>query len=190
MPRTLAHTAAQQAWVDPLADALHRGLDTAFEKAGPRESTLRAWLRGEPLGHPLHAMLTDVPLGAWTSAMIFDAMSGRRGRQPWSSAARGAIGIGVGGAVLAAVTGLADWHAIENRDARRIGLVHGLINTLGLAAFTLSLVRRQQPGRGRRSAAVGYALAITAAQLGGALVYQQGIGVRSAGEETLQEPAA
>ncbi|MGN6592104.1 MAG: DUF2231 domain-containing protein [Terriglobales bacterium] len=190
MTRTLAQTAARQQWIDPVADGLHRGLDTVIESLGPRRDQLRAWAHGEPLGHPLHAMLTDVPLGAWTTALIFDLMAGRQPRQPWASAARGAIGIGLAGALAAAVTGLADWHQITDREVRRIGLVHGLVNVLGVSAFTLSFLRRRRPGHGRRSALAGFALAATAAQLGGTLVYQHRIGIRGAVLPQASQPAA
>jgi uncharacterized membrane protein len=190
MARTLAQTAARQQWMDPFADRLHRGLDTVLEAAGPRRDQLRSWAHGEPLGHPLHAMLTDIPLGAWTTAMVFDLMAGRGQRQPWSSAARGAIGIGLAGALAAAVTGLADWHQISDREVRRIGLAHGLLNVLGVGAFAVSFLRRGRAGHGRRSALVGFALAATAAQLGGTLVYQHRIGVRGGVLPRVSQPAA
>lgn len=182
MPRTFAQLAGRQRWLDPASGALNRVIEQALSVAGPSRDTIRAWMHGEPLGHPLHATLTDLPLGAWTTALVFDALAARSDDDAWSTAARGAIGVGMVGAVAAAATGLADWHQLHSRETRRIGLIHGLLNLGGLAAFSLSFVRRRRPGHGHRSALAGYALAITAAQLGSALVYQHGAGQRRPAE--------
>ena len=34
--------------------------------------------RGQPLGHPLHPALTDLPIGFWTSSLLLDLVGGRR----------------------------------------------------------------------------------------------------------------
>src|SRR3954449_5369192 len=38
------------------------------------------WLRGEWLGHALHPLLTDLPLGCWLSAGVLDVLGGRGAR--------------------------------------------------------------------------------------------------------------
>ncbi len=82
-------------------------------------------------------MLTDVPLGGWTAAVVFDRLAGKRGRDPWDAAARGAIAIGLVGALGSAVAALADWHRLSQRETRRIGFVHGTLNVPGAAAWAL-----------------------------------------------------
>lgn len=44
-------------------------------------------LRGTWLGHPLHPVLTDIPVGAWTLAAIFDALT-PDGESPYANGAR------------------------------------------------------------------------------------------------------
>ncbi|MGH9414208.1 MAG: DUF2231 domain-containing protein [Terriglobales bacterium] len=190
MPLSLADAAARQSWLDPVDHALDGAIAATRDRLGSRRDTVAGWLHGDPLGHPLHVMLTDVPLGAWTTAMVFDRLAGRSGREPWDAAARGAVVIGIVGALASAVAGLADWHRLAQHEPRRIGLVHGTLNTLGLAAFAASWWRRRQSGHGRRSGLVGYALAIAAAQLGGSLVYQHGAGQRGHAVLKAREPAA
>ncbi|MGH9468077.1 MAG: DUF2231 domain-containing protein [Terriglobales bacterium] len=190
MPLSLAELASRQNRLDPLARELDKGLTAAHDRLGPRGDTIASWLHGDPLGHPLHVMLTDVPLGAWTTAAVFDRLAGKQARQPWAAAARGAIAVGIVGALGAAVAGLADWHRLGLAETRRIGLVHATGNVLGLAAFTVSFFRRRRAGAGRRSALVGYALAIASAQLGGSLVYEHGAGRRGRAAAEAHEPAA
>ncbi|MGH9488052.1 MAG: DUF2231 domain-containing protein [Terriglobales bacterium] len=190
MPLSLAQFASRQRWLEPVDHALNGAIARSLDALGPRRGEVAAWLHGDPLGHPLHVMLTDVPLGAWTTAMVMDRLAGRKDREPWAGAARGAVGVGIAGAALAAVAGLADWHRLDSPETRRIGLVHGLINTLGLAAFTISFFRRRRLGHGRHSALAGFALALTAARLGGSLVYQHGAGMRAAQAGSARQPAA
>ena len=62
-------------------------------------------LSGTWIGHPLHPILTDLPIGSWTSAFVLDLVGGRRSRK----AAQSLVGLGVLAAVPTALTGLADW---------------------------------------------------------------------------------
>jgi nitrite reductase/ring-hydroxylating ferredoxin subunit/uncharacterized membrane protein len=138
------------------------------------------------LAIPLHVILTDVPIGAWTAAIVFDALESMTGRRPYAVAADGAVAIGLIGAVGAATTGLTDWQDIDP-PARRIGLVHGLLNIASAALFGGSLIARQRGSRssGRNLAALGYAVSSMAAYLGGNLVYEQKIGVDHSAPENL-----
>jgi hypothetical protein len=47
-----------------------------------RPGPVRDALSGRALGHALHPLLTDLPIGTWTSASLLDALGGRgrRGR--------------------------------------------------------------------------------------------------------------
>ena len=66
-------------------------------------------LAGTWLGHPLHPVLTDVPIGFWTSAFVLDASHQAGVRR----VSRFLIGAGVLSAVPTVVTGLADWAATK-----------------------------------------------------------------------------
>ena len=89
--------------------------------------------------------------------------------------------VGLAGAVGSAVTGLTDWQATDG-SARRVGVVHGLLNIAATTLFAVSLAKRNRRGRNtaRTLAAVGYAVAFASAYLGGHLVYRKQIGVNHA----------
>lgn len=101
----------------------------------------RRLLLGEWLGHAVHPLLTDVPIGAWTSAVLLD-LSGRRGAR---ESARFLIGAGLATAVPTAVTGVAEWRRFD-AEQQRVGLVHAAANVTALNCFAVSFVAR---GRGR-----------------------------------------
>src|SRR5438445_8612736 len=117
----------RQEWLDPLGDAVQKGVHQTFESAGDAGRQVKNAVHGVWLGHPLHPVLTDLPLGAWATALVFDAAEGATGDRVCARAADLAVGIGVAGAVGAAVTGLTDWSETDGR-AKRLGLVHGLLN--------------------------------------------------------------
>jgi uncharacterized membrane protein len=131
-------------------------------------------------------ILTDIPIGSWTVAIAFDALDSMTARRQYQIAADTAVAFGLAGAVGAAATGLTDWQDIDP-PARRIGLVHGLLNVVSAALFGSSLLARKRGRRatGRGLAALGYAISVAAAQLGGNLVYAQKIGVDHSDSEKL-----
>lgn len=53
-----------QEWLDEPGFRVEHGLALTFNLFGRRAETIRNVLHGTWLGHPLHAVLTDVPLGA------------------------------------------------------------------------------------------------------------------------------
>jgi nitrite reductase/ring-hydroxylating ferredoxin subunit/uncharacterized membrane protein len=153
-------------WLDrvsePLVDAL-----TRFVPDGP----VKDLLSGTPLAHPAHPMLVAVPIGAWTSASVFDATGDRR------TAGR-LVGLGVVAAVPAALTGLADWLTTSGPE-RRVGLVHAASNYGALALQVSSWAARRKNRHLRGAALSAAALALTgvAGWLGGHLAYAMGVGV-------------
>jgi nitrite reductase/ring-hydroxylating ferredoxin subunit/uncharacterized membrane protein len=134
-------------------------------------------LSGVWLGHALHPLLTDLPIGAWTSALMLDWIGGREGRQ----AADRLIGIGLLATVPTAATGLTEWADSEVGSAavRRVGLVHAAANVGAAVFFGASLVarRRGSRGAGKLLALAGGGLLGVGGQLGGHLSYAEGIGV-------------
>ena len=149
-----------------------------------RRKSSGTFVNGTWLGQPLHAVLTDVPVGAWTAAMVFDALDLALERREFALAADTAIVIGLAGAAGAAATGLTDWSDVDP-PARRIGFLHGLLNLSGTALFATSLLLRKQKSRsaGRMVGALGYAVMAYAAHLGGKMVYEQRVGVdRTSGQ--------
>jgi nitrite reductase/ring-hydroxylating ferredoxin subunit len=152
-----------------LAEPLDQVAEPVQEAVHAVPKPVRDVLDGVWLGNPLHPALTDVPLGAWTAAFALDLVG--------SEAADGALAVGVLGAVPAAVTGLNDWSHLKD-DARRLGIVHALLNTMCLALNVASLVARRDGhrGLGRALSGIAYAGAAFSAHLGGHLSF--GLGVR------------
>jgi nitrite reductase/ring-hydroxylating ferredoxin subunit/uncharacterized membrane protein len=163
----------------PVDERLQRLLDKALYADGsPEAQKLRNFLNGTWLGEPLHVVLTDLPVGAWTVAMVFDLLDLVLDRREFASAADTSIGIGLVAAAGAAVTGMTDWSDVDS-PARRLGFIHGLLNLSGTALFATSLLLRRKKSRrnGRIVSALGYAVIAYAAHLGGKMVYEYRVGV-------------
>jgi uncharacterized membrane protein len=122
------------------------------------------WLRSGLLGHALHPLLTDVPLGCWTSATVLDLT----GRPQHRAASRLLVGVGLAAVAPTAVTGLAEW-ARTGTEAQRVGALHGALNAGAAALYTASYV-----ARGRRRHGLGVATALAGAALTGVSGYLGG----------------
>src|SRR5436309_6773707 len=163
----------------PVEEKLQKLLDKALYANGrPTAQKIRNFLNGTWLGEPLHVVLTDVPIGAWTVAIMFDALDLIRNRREFSLAADTSLAVGLLGAAGAAFTGITDWSDVDP-PARRLGLIHGMLNVGVTALFATSFFLRKRNSRtgGRVSAALGYGLMSLSAHLGGKMVYQQRVGV-------------
>jgi nitrite reductase/ring-hydroxylating ferredoxin subunit/uncharacterized membrane protein len=170
----------------PMDDRLQKIIDRFLYGQGrPSAQKIRNFLNGTWLGEPLHVILTDVPVGAWTVAIAFDLLDSVRASDEFEIAADISIALGLIGAVGAAVTGVVDWSDVDP-PARRTGFIHGLLNLSATALFGTSLVLRKNRSRkaGHACAAMGYAVMTYAAHLGGKMVYDYQVGVdRAAGQE-------
>ena len=134
---------------------------------------LKDTLSGTWMGHPLHPLLTDLPIGFWTSSLVLDIAGGRRSRP----AADRLLGIGILSALPTAASGLSDWSDTIGED-RRIGVVHALANSAGLVLYSWSWLARKRGRRGRGVALgfLGATAATAGGYLGGHLVFRQGVG--------------
>ena len=169
----------RQRWLEPVADFLQKVVGGFYKVLGAPGHGLKTFIHGTWLGHPLHPVITDIPLGAWTLAVLFDIIYLFNRTTTWTTAADLSIIIGVVAALAAAVTGYTDWNETIDRE-RRVGVAHGLINTLVLIIYVASLIVRGAGGNrglGIVLALVGYALVISAAYLGGEMVFSIGTGV-------------
>ncbi|MFC0681174.1 DUF2231 domain-containing protein [Lysobacter korlensis] len=143
-----------------------------------------------PYGHPFHAMLVTVPIGAWTGALVFDLVSFFSGDpEAFVRGAKWLVGIGVIGALVAAVFGLMDLSILtRGTKARRVALTHMALNIAAIVLFAVSfLLRLNGPQEGPAvagfvAALVGFAAVGASGFLGGELTYRHG--VRVADEET------
>ncbi len=178
----------RQSWLEPAARQIQAALRSAYRAGGPPGQSLKNFLHGTWLGHPLHAVLTDVPVGAWSAALVLDGAEAAGGQKALAAGADLAVMVGIAGAAGSALAGLTDWEDTDGRRAR-LGLVHAGLNTGALALYVASAVARKQGQRGwgRALALAGYAIVGASAYLGGELVYSLKTGVDHAESQALPE---
>jgi nitrite reductase/ring-hydroxylating ferredoxin subunit/uncharacterized membrane protein len=155
-------------------DAVGKVLSQAVSKV-VRPGRTKDLLAGTWLGHPVHPMLTDVPIGAWTSAFVLDLFGGRQARR----AADALVGVGVLAAVPTAATGLSDLADVEHSEQRILGTAHALGNVTAVALYGGSFLARRRGRRdlGVRLATLGAAVVTGSGFIGGHLAYRKGVGV-------------
>lgn len=142
-----------------------------------RPRAVRSTLQGDWLGHAVHPMLTDLPIGFWTSATVLDLAGGRDARR----ASQLLVALGLASAVPTAITGLAEY-ANAGPEERRVGLVHVVANDLALGLYASSLASRRA-GRHRRGVLLALAggLAVSVGgYLGGHLIAVRKLASRGA----------
>ena len=146
-----------------------------------------------PYGHPMHPMIVVVPIGAWTSSVVFDLVA-LIGHHPgeFSHGIIWLIGIGVIGALIAAVFGLMDLSRLASgTTARRTALTHMTINLVVVVLFVISFFVHLAAGYDNASvvgfiiSAIGLILVGISGFLGGRMAYR--FGVRVADEDTQRE---
>jgi nitrite reductase/ring-hydroxylating ferredoxin subunit/uncharacterized membrane protein len=165
-------------WSDELQDLVH----TAVDQGGPAARRFKNWLNGVWLGHPLHPALTDVAIGSWCAGAMMDLIGSRH-------SADAAMTVGVLSAVPTALAGAADWSDTSG-EHRRVGLLHALLNSAGLACMVASLFARRAERRaiGIGLSTAGLCLSGFSAWLGGELVFALGTNVnRAAFEPTVDK---
>jgi len=140
--------------------------------------TVKSVLSGSWLGHALHPLMTDLPIGFWTSGVTLDLVGG----EDAEAGADLLVALGNLSALGTAATGLADWSDSFGPE-KRLGIWHGLANSAGLALMTGSMLARKSGARGlgRALGFAGLGVASASAYLGGHLVYARGMGVQHAG---------
>jgi uncharacterized membrane protein len=137
------------------------------------------------LGHQVHPMLVVFPLGLLAISVIFDIVYLRTQNTVFAETAYWNILAGVIGGLAAAVFGVWDWLTIPPKTrAKRIGLVHGLVNVVVVSMFAASwLIRggdafQHVPSSSALTLSfIAIALALVGGWLGGELVERLGIGV-------------
>ncbi len=162
---------------DTNLDGPARGLGKVAD-AVVRSPRVADGLRGTWLGHALHPLLTDFPLGAWMSASFLDLFGGRDSRGP----AQRLVGFGLLVAVPTVATGLAEWQSTES-GARRVGVVHAAVNGTATTLYGYSWLARRRGAHGRAVAAgvAGGMVATLGGYFGGHLSLVRKIGTADPG---------
>jgi nitrite reductase/ring-hydroxylating ferredoxin subunit/uncharacterized membrane protein len=160
---------AQSGWTKPLGDAAHRFLFWLFS----RMTWLRDLLIGRWLGHPLHAVLTDAPIGILFLVLVFDVLS-------LGEAAAWALGFGILTMLAAAVAGFADYADTDGK-ARERATLHSTLMVIALVLYIVSFVLRQPvlpqggaPAGGVIVSVLAFLVLSAGAYVGGDVVYVLG----------------
>lgn len=131
MARLLARIiAAQNWWALPLGNFNRRWLEAVFRPIRP----IKDLLNGTWLGHPLHAAITDVPIGSLVVAVILDLLG-----QPVGADV--ALLATVLFMLAAAVSGAADYVDTDG-TARVRATLHSTLMVVALVVLIVSLVLR------------------------------------------------
>jgi len=184
---------APQPFLERLSDGLQQLIQGVIGSHQKPPRRLRSLLNGTWLGHPLHPVITDVPITAWMLTALFDII--------WlispahnSWAAYGAfvtVIVGLLGALGAIVTGFTDWSDTYGSE-RRVGLNHSIFNVSATILYLVSFLLRLVAGPGDGVAAVilgfvGLVCVLYAAYLGGEMVFTKGTGVNHTAWEAASE---
>jgi nitrite reductase/ring-hydroxylating ferredoxin subunit len=139
---------------------------------GPRR--VRNLLSGTKLGHPVHPMLTDLPIGAWSMSALLDTVGGTSAEP----AADLLISTGILSAIPTAMTGLNDWSDTIGAE-RRLGAAHAGANVAALGLYLASLIarRRGRRGGGKALGLAGLGVLTVGGYLGGHLSFAKAVNV-------------
>lgn len=177
----------RQEWLDRPSYRFEHLLSFAFNGLGSARNTVTNALHGVWLGHPVHPPLASLTSGALGTTVALDALSLLPGQpatevRDASKFASRALGVGILASIGSAVTGVTDWQHTHEAD-RRVGAVHGLVNLAATALYARSWWdrRRGRHGRGIALTALGYGITVAGSYLGGALVFESGIGIDQSG---------
>lgn len=140
--------------------------------------------RAKLFGHAIHPILIVYPLGLLSTGVIFDIIYLVTANPTWAIVAFWLIAAGIIGGLLAAVFGLIDYLNIPyGTRAKRIGLVHGLVNVGVMLLFAISWLLRfsvapaPPPTLAYALSFIGVGAALLGGWLGGELVERLGVGV-------------
>jgi len=186
-PRVLSAIGRQE-WLDRPSYRLEHLLSFGYNALGSARNRVTNALNGVWLGHPAHPPLASLTSGALGTTVALDALSLLPGQPDTevldaSRFASRALGLGILASVGSAVTGVTDWQHTHEED-RRVGLVHGVVNLVATGLYVMSWRDRRQGrhGRGIVLTALGYGITMAGSYLGGALVFESGIGIDQSGE--------
>jgi nitrite reductase/ring-hydroxylating ferredoxin subunit/uncharacterized membrane protein len=164
--------------LDPVIGAVRSIVRSALKPGAARDALHGVWL-----GHPLHPMLTHVPIGMWSAAAVVDLTPGG------GPAATSLIATGCAAYFPTIVAGWTDWSELDEPQ-QRVGLVHATAAGAAFACYVGSLAARARGSqlRGRLWSFAGLGFVTVAGYLGGHLSYRQAAGVSRATDAVQRFP--
>src|SRR3954466_13013973 len=157
-------------------------------------------LKGKWLKHPLHPLLTHLPVALWPAALLFDLLSHLKTvGNTMVQLSFFSMVLGLASAALAVPTGLADWSAVKKSNpAWRLGLYHMSLNFIVFLLFLVNVALRigsfrtdtEVSGVPLLLSAVGTAFLFWSAHLGTQMVYDSGVGIARYSKKKLRRIAA
>lgn len=182
-----------QPLAERLSDALQEAIKVVVGTHRKPPRRLKSFLNGTWFGHPLHPVITDVPIASWLLTAIFDiTWLIAPTRASWAGlGAFVAIIVGLLAALGAIATGLTDWSDTYGAE-RRVGLNHAFFNACAFVLYLVSFILRwlAGPGDGIAAAILGFLGLLSvlyAGYLGGELVFTKGTGVNHTAWEAAGE---
>jgi uncharacterized membrane protein len=153
-----------------------------------------------PEGHPFHPLLVTLPVGAFTSSLIFDVLTHTRshGLPYLVDGAYWLINVGMFGALAAAVFGLLDFLTIpRGTPAFATACKHVVLNAVMVVLFSIGFVWRsgdhldhdKTPWDQLALSAVSMAFLVAAAWFGGKLTYHHGMRVAAPIDQPSASPS-
>lgn len=167
--------------------AIARTINNAVLEGGEGTRKVVDLLHGTWLGHPLHPVLVEVVVGAWSISSFFDLVSYFNRSKQAEMIADALIQIGNYAALPSILSGLAQFSTIPE-PAANIALTHATVNNIGFALQVASARARSRGDRDRALTLSGLAFVfmMSGAYLGGHLAYNKRVGVKHT--EDVTEP--
>jgi nitrite reductase/ring-hydroxylating ferredoxin subunit/uncharacterized membrane protein len=170
--------AIRKAGLDAFGTKMSSAIHDAILAGGEPTRNVADLLHGTWLGHPLHPVLTDIVVGSFSLATLFDGIAAVRPSHQAEYTADTLLTIGAISAVPTALAGMTDYSGIQE-PATGTGLAHALLNSTALVLYLLSIRarRNEQRGMGVVLSTVAFGILMASSWLGGHMINSQRVGV-------------
>ncbi len=158
-----------------LGNGVEKLMKGFYGALGSPGKLLQDFLNGSWLGHPLHAVVTDVVVGGYTTLIVLDLL-GLVWHVDVEPAGAIILGLSTLAGLSAVISGLTDFQDTATGDERNVAVLHGTINIAAVLIYLVALVMRLggSPDGSRFVAIVGYLVISVGAYVGGHIVFKYG----------------
>jgi nitrite reductase/ring-hydroxylating ferredoxin subunit/uncharacterized membrane protein len=156
-------------------DGLANVLKGFYRALGAPGKLLQDFLNGSWLGHPLHAVLTDVVVGGYTMLIALDLL-GLVLHVDVEPAGIIILGLSTLAGLSAVLSGLTDYQDTATGDERNVTVLHGTINLIAIVVYIVAFAMRLGGSLdgSRFVAIVAYLIISVGAYIGGHVVFKYG----------------